>query len=149
MRVIAAGQLQDLSFDISGHTLSDLGWTNETWVFTATGQTTTLEFDSHDPQASSYGPTLDNIIVSGAPGADTSNGGGSIFRRPTTCETCLPINLATGNFWHSFTDISIPGRSFPLQLSRTYNARLSNQAKTLGYGWTHNYDWYIERDASN
>ena len=49
------------------------------------------------------------------------------------CQTCatasftvgqmtkFPINTESGNFYHSFADISIPGRSYPLALTRTYN----------------------------
>ena len=40
----AAGQQKDFTFDITGHSLpNDLGWVAESWTFTATGPTTTLE----------------------------------------------------------------------------------------------------------
>jgi RHS repeat-associated protein len=63
-----------------------------------------------------------------------------------------PVNLATGNFWHSFTDLSVPGRGIPLQFSRTYNSLTSNQRGSpgsLGYGWTDNYNMYVERDGAH
>ncbi len=74
--------------------------------------------------------------------------GSSSFRTKTTCDTCNPVNTASGNFWHSFNDIAIPGRGFPLVLNHSYNAFLSNQNGPMGYGWSHSYNWYISQDPS-
>jgi RHS repeat-associated protein len=53
--------------------------------------------------------------------------------------TLLPVDTASGNFWHSFTDINIPGRSYPLAFSRTYNSQSSISNSPIGYGWQMNY----------
>jgi|GEM_PF-1537671 len=58
-----------------------------------------------------------------------------------------PVNTATGNFWTSSTNIAIAGRGVPLNFTRTYNSLAANQNGPLGYGWTHSYNMYIDRDA--
>jgi hypothetical protein len=40
-----------------------MGWANDSWTFTATGSTTTLEFDTADSPATGWGPALDNVSV--------------------------------------------------------------------------------------
>ncbi len=50
-----------------------------------------------------------------------------------------PINTESGNFFHSFTDVSIPGRSYPLAIVRTYNSQNASTNGPFGYGWTYNY----------
>jgi RHS repeat-associated protein len=54
-------------------------------------------------------------------------------------QSLFPINTATGNFFHSFTDINIPGRSHPLALTRTYNSQNAANNSPFGYGWQFNY----------
>lgn len=65
MKVSAAGQSQEFSFDVSGHSFGRMGWKTEHWNFTAKEVTTTLEFESVDnaPNLSGWGPALDNVIV--------------------------------------------------------------------------------------
>lgn len=53
--------------------------------------------------------------------------------------TDYPVNTATGNFWHTFDDLLIPGRGIPLELSHTYNSAMAGTNGPLGYGWTHSY----------
>lgn len=67
MGVTAAGQSAQYSFDCTGRTAQNMGWTTRTWQFTAVDTTTTLEFyslDTHDPYV---GPMLDNVIVNAVP----------------------------------------------------------------------------------
>lgn len=54
-----------------------------------------------------------------------------------------PVNVVTGDFFHSHTDIAIPGNGVPLSFTRYYHSG-SSINRYLGYGWTHNYDWYLE-----
>jgi choice-of-anchor C domain-containing protein len=64
MLVSAAGQQKDFTFDITGHTEAVMGWTPETWTFTASAATTTLEFATADGnQTTGFGPALDNVAV--------------------------------------------------------------------------------------
>ncbi len=68
MRVSAAGQSADFQFDISGHTITSMGWVGKTWLFTATAASTTLEFRSLNPaNADGWGAALDNVSVSAVP----------------------------------------------------------------------------------
>jgi len=61
MTVEAAGQSTNFSFDVTGKTLSNMGWTPQSWQFTANNTQTTLEFSSLTPNP--YGPALDNVAV--------------------------------------------------------------------------------------
>jgi choice-of-anchor C domain-containing protein len=62
MRVSADGQSADFTFDITGRSAHDMGWTRHTWSFVADDSSATLEFRSlTDP--SGWGPALDNVSV--------------------------------------------------------------------------------------
>jgi YD repeat-containing protein len=50
-----------------------------------------------------------------------------------------PVNVATGNFIDSHTDISVPTRGVPLEFTRSYNS-LDDTSGPLGRGWQHNYN---------
>ncbi|AEF99541.1 RHS repeat-associated core domain-containing protein [Methylomonas methanica] len=50
-----------------------------------------------------------------------------------------PVNLATGNLYHSERDISVPGRGLPLVFERNYNSRTPKDGP-LGFGWTHSFN---------
>jgi hypothetical protein len=65
LKVSAAGESQNFTFDITGHSAGNMGWKTQHWTFTATAAETTLEFDSADsaPNLSGWGPALDNVIV--------------------------------------------------------------------------------------
>jgi choice-of-anchor C domain-containing protein len=64
MRVLAAGQHSDFSFDTNGRTEQDMGWVVHSWSFTADSTTTILEFRSLSPDPNSArGPALDNVVV--------------------------------------------------------------------------------------
>jgi len=52
------------------------------------------------------------------------------------------INLSSGNYHTSSTDISIPGRGLGLHFERTYNS-LDPQDGPLGFGWRHNYQMQL------
>jgi choice-of-anchor C domain-containing protein len=62
MRVEAAGQHADFSFDTTGRSSQDMGWQQQTWAFAASDSLTTLEFYSLD-SVSLGGPALDGIAV--------------------------------------------------------------------------------------
>ena len=62
------------------------------------------------------------------------------------CSSCAgdPIDTYSGNFFHTFTDFSIPGRGVPLLLTRTYNAQAAAQNSPFGYGWSDSYNMYVD-----
>lgn len=53
------------TFDITGKTRSDMGWVSKSFVFQATGATTTLSFSSSTGTA--YGSALDGVSVNQVP----------------------------------------------------------------------------------
>lgn len=64
VRVQATGGIStDYTFDINAlpSSLASMGWTTRTYIFTATGATTTLSFTSLNNDA--FGPALDNVVV--------------------------------------------------------------------------------------
>lgn len=48
IRVLAAGQSGDFTFDRTGHNFQDMGWTSKTWSFVAADTATTIELYSTD-----------------------------------------------------------------------------------------------------
>jgi RHS repeat-associated protein len=65
------------------------------------------------------------------------------------CVTCflgrlisfiLPVDAPTGNFWHTFDDLSVPGRGMALDLTRTYNSMSAATDGPFGFGWSFPYD---------
>ena len=61
MRVLAAGQSADFTFDTTPVWHWAMGWQQHTWNFTANSTSTTLEFISLDDGI--YSPTLDNVQI--------------------------------------------------------------------------------------
>ena len=67
VEVSAAGATATYSFDTTGKSTTNMGWTPETFTFTATGTTTTLMFKSLYNGAGfpddAQGPAVDNVRV--------------------------------------------------------------------------------------
>jgi RHS repeat-associated protein len=51
-----------------------------------------------------------------------------------------PVDAPTGNFWHTFDDLSVPGRGISLDLTRTYNSMSAATDGPFGFGWSFSYD---------
>lgn len=62
--------------------------------------------------------------------------------------TNYPVNTATGEFWHSFSDLATPGRGPALDLTRTYSSALAAQDGVFGHGWTSSYQMSVSADDS-
>ena len=60
-----------------------------------------------------------------------------------------PVNTATGEFWHRFDDLSIPGRGLALDLTRTYSSSLADQDGPFGFGFTDSYAMSLTVGSSN
>jgi len=56
---------QSYTFDTTGWNRFNMGWAGQTYLFTATGTSTTLTFTS--TTATPYGPALDNVVVDPVP----------------------------------------------------------------------------------
>ena len=63
MKVSAAGQSADFSYDILNKPHTNRGWATPSFQFTAHDTETTLEFDSLDTVNGYFGPVIDNVIV--------------------------------------------------------------------------------------
>jgi len=75
-------------------------------------------------------------------------GSGSTNYKPCQ-QTRYPVNCVNGDFWHTFTDLSVPGRGIPLLFSRTYNALMASQDGPLGFGWTDSYSMSLTIDSNS
>jgi choice-of-anchor C domain-containing protein len=64
MRVSAAGEQAEFTFDITGRSGSDMGWVSKSWEFTANDGSTTLEFRSLTVSPlTGYGAAIDRVSV--------------------------------------------------------------------------------------
>jgi choice-of-anchor C domain-containing protein len=70
MRVSAAGQEMNFTFDITGKNASNMGWVSKSWTFTANAASTTLEFRSLTVSpATGFAAVIDNVSVTAQDGA--------------------------------------------------------------------------------
>jgi YD repeat-containing protein len=53
-----------------------------------------------------------------------------------------PVNTATGDFYTSVTDASLPGIAVPFTFTRSYNS-LNTTSGPMGLGWTFSYDVHL------
>jgi len=78
--------------------------------------------------------------------------GGSPWVCPCTLNhTDWPVNGATGEFWHTFDDISVPGRGFGLDFTRSYSSAAALQPGPpgpFGYGWSGSYNAHLTVSGS-
>ena len=84
--------------------------------------------------------TLGGGNASEAGSGSNPSGGLAPVQIAPQCGGNYPVNCATGDFYHSFTDFSIPGRGPALNLSRTYNSLASLREGIFGFGWSSSYD---------
>ncbi len=96
-----------------------------------------------------YGETTQGATSAKGPTGSERNGD----RNPSelnACRPCVgdPIDIYSGNFTHTFTDVSVPGRGIPLDFTRTYNAQAAAQNGPLGYGWTSSYNAALAVDGT-
>lgn len=79
-----------------------------------------------------------------APIYGTSIGSSEATTNSTSCPSgAHPVDCASGDFWHTFTDVSIPGRGPGLTLTRTYNDLDAGTLGLFGYGWTSSYEQHL------
>jgi RHS repeat-associated protein len=90
-------------------------------------------------------------IVGGGPTVNELRGGGSpsIRHQPVCQRGRFPVNCATGEFWHMFNDLRIPGRGIALDFTRTYSSLGASQLGPLGFGWTHSYNLRLTVDSQS
>jgi RHS repeat-associated protein len=96
--------------------------------------------------------------VAGAPLTDAELLGGGNPSQPCSCaaaqlsqSTQWPVDDQTGNFWHTFTDLAVPGRGIPLDFRRTYNSDPYALATPglFGPGWSFSYGMSLSVSGSS
>jgi RHS repeat-associated protein len=90
---------------------------------------------------------LQGNVTAGGPSTAEQGGAANPSEKPTTCSTGMPVNCATGVFWHTFTDFSVPGRGVALDLTRTYSSSQAAVDGPFGYGWTDSYNMSLAVDS--
>jgi hypothetical protein len=89
-----------------------------------------------------------NSITVGGPTVAEQGGPANPSEHPTTCSTGPPVNCATGEFWHQFADLQVPGRGVPLDLTHTYRSAVAGIDGPLGFGWTDSYNMSLTTDPA-
>lgn len=109
-------------------------------------------FGISNPSSTSSSPVYDAFWVqrNGPPRGGPLTAGevyGGGHNPAEACLPCLvkdvtyyPVTPSNGNFWHTFDDLSVPGRGMPLHFSHTYNSMAASTNRPLGYGWTMSYN---------
>ncbi len=108
---------------------------NEVWMAITGGHAGAyLSQPAYSPPAS-IGNFIDMTIVSDSQKVEHSP--------PLSVE---PVVMSNGEYIYDRTDIAL-GRPAPfgLAFARSYNSGRNFTDRTLGYGWTHNYDIYLDR----
>jgi RHS repeat-associated protein len=81
------------------------------------------------------GQAAPSLPTGGTYSVPTATTPGSWGENPTNGES-EPVNTATGSYYTSVTDLSLPGIGVPFELTRSYNSA-DPSSSTLGPGWTH------------
>ena len=94
-------------------------------------------FTSNPISPFSFGTSPNPIVVASA------NPNGANGRTANTSWFGDPVNVLTGNFFHSERDFFIKGRAgFPVVFERWYNSG-APKSGPLGFGWTHSFHHYL------
>lgn len=57
-----------------------------------------------------------------------------------------PVDTASGSFWHTFTDLAVPGRGPAVAVTRTYDSLNATSDGLFGYGWNSPYSMTLQTD---
>jgi RHS repeat-associated protein len=117
------------------------------WSYTQTFYDGTSLTDSVSGQEMVYSSYADFVAkttpqqspTGGAVGPNEQLGGCGSGHSTHGHSTKYPVDTATGNFWHTFRDLSIPGRGPAIDLTRTYNSLQAGVNGPFGYGWNDSY----------
>jgi RHS repeat-associated protein len=109
----------------------------------ASNPTTSYGYDD-DYWVLRNGPPLGGPLTAG----EVYNGGHNPAEACLPCVinnvTYYPVSPSTGDFWHSFDDLSVPGRGMPLHFAHSYDSLAAGVNGPLGYGWTEPYNMRLE-----
>jgi len=127
-------------------------------VYGVTGVATTptgqlVLFDENNDRIREVGdgpPSLIGVTPQGGSNASSSTGGGSPNGAKCTCAVGEPINVSTGDFYDTHTDLRIPGAGVPLGFTRTYDASVAQEGINdagMGPGWTSNFSMNVSNTS--
>lgn len=104
-----------------------------------------LTFTAYPSGAAYVASRAPQPTPTGGPVTPSQQYGDSGCDQPTQCASSGdPVNTASGNFWHTFDDLAIPGRGPALDLTRTYNSLAASSDGPFGYGWSNSYGMSLE-----
>lgn len=94
--------------------------------------------------------TLGGGSGGGSSGAGTGRfvGGNPSYRHSAQCQEGWPVNCVTGNFWHTFGDVTVAGRGPDLHVARTFNSLAADADGPFGFGWSSNVTMRLDVDAA-
>lgn len=58
------------------------------------------------------------------------------------------VNIATGNYSKSITDMSVKAPGFTINISRTYNSKDKRTTSTMGKGWIFGFEGNLKQDTT-
>ncbi|RSM42652.1 hypothetical protein DMA12_20735 [Amycolatopsis balhimycina DSM 5908] len=87
-------------------------------------------------------------VFAGGPTLSEQGRGANPSEHVTVCFAKQPINCASGDFLHDFTDAKVPGRGPALQLDRSYASSAASVDGLFGFGWTDSYGMSLATDAA-
>jgi RHS repeat-associated protein len=82
-------------------------------------------------------------------GTTETAGGGSLTGHTNQPCTGKPVNCASGEFWHTFDDLAVPGRGPALDLTRTYSSLRASTDSPFGFGWSSAYTMSLAVDSAS
>jgi RHS repeat-associated protein len=154
---VSSGEQVTVACRVTGFAVADK---NTWWYLLASGPWNNLYYVSADAfyndgqtSGSLIGtPFVDtNVPICTAnqeePAYGTALGSSRASVSQTRCNSADPVDCASGDFWQTFTDVSIPGRGPALDLTRTYNDLAGATAGIFGYGWSSSYDQHLTFNA--
>lgn len=115
------------------------------WVNAASAMNASLEStpESPDPtEEGNGGQEGDGMVVSLA--AEIS---GALLEQVHYGED--GVNVATGNYSKTETDLSVTSPGFIVNMSRTYNSKDDRPSSSMGRGWTFGFEGSVKDDTTN
>jgi YD repeat-containing protein len=141
------------------------------WVFRGGTPYTTITSTSQSPQKVFSNPGSYSVTLK----AKNSGGWGNLYATsnnfitvsPTSSNQCLPpnnyviqknypskyeaepIDIATGSYEYRHSDFNLPAINTYLNFTRYYSSVNASVDGSLGYGWSHSYDYYVSNSSDS
>jgi RHS repeat-associated protein len=135
---ITSGSDSGTFASVSGGNLPSGGSWNVTGTSTSAGA---LVYCPPPPQSDPVGGSVPSQAIYGE--------GNTSMPRDCSCGAAEPVNLMSGNFYETNTDINVSGRGPNLNVTRTYNSLGVSTTGPFGYGWSTNLDMNLAESDSD